>query len=226
MFVEDAVEVMAEYCMWGDLFGSVATDRWASDFVCNVATYTSNKRPLSTEQAKIILKLAARMTPEIVEKVRKRCPSTVKVVDFEAIRANPTYRLPLYQSANILREVRFLGDNKLGFRFKRNDTIIADIKALAGRRSDGVEAPFFNREHKMWVVSVCATVLSAITTLIDKHRFHADEDVFAYLTACTECFGQPSTFVADAELGLIACHIQDHPILAWWASYVADGEVA
>lgn len=229
MTVEDIVEAMGELVSYGSLFIETQPDPWAANFITNVANYVGAKRPLSTEQARIVLKLAHRIEPVFAEVVKRTryYPKALSHAEFRSILEAPSYRQPTYQSANIPKEARYLGDNKIGFRFKRNDQIINDIKALKARSGStlGTDPPWFNREFRLWVVSVSSVTLDAIVTIINKHRFHVDDALIDYLALCADSRARFSALVYDPSLDVMALQVNDNSLLGWWAKNVARGEV-
>lgn len=218
MTVEDAVELMALHITKG-LFVQHLKDDWAAKFVVNVAAYTSERKPLSTEQAKIVLKLLKRVESYLIE-------NGESMSGLAALLRNPAYRQEPYPSANVPREVRFLGDNMLGFRFKKNDTIVADLKALKAIQDFSFNDLWFHREHRLWVIPVTRDSIHEIMALIARHRFDFDDMVAEYLTVAQNNAQRPSAFVADMEMGVIAAQVYDNEVVAWFTRNVLGGDFA
>lgn len=193
---------------------------WTVRFLDNVYQHVENKKALSTEQVKIILKLARAIESTLIEQ-KKLVPGQL-----DSLIAFPRYRKEPYTSDNIPREVRYLGDNMLGFRFKFNDVIRSDIKSLRPRPALFDYEPYwFHKDFKLWVVRVTRDTLQPIQNLISKHRFQFDDDVVNYLMTAENSLNQKSEFVMDPEIGIIAGQICDNELLAWWAKNVARGEM-
>ncbi len=218
MTVEDAVELMAEHVGSG-LFVSKMRDEWAAKFVVNVAEYSRSNKPLSTEQVRIVLKVFKRVEAYFLE--QGLCAS-----ETASLFRNPTCRQEPYPSANVPREVRFLGDNVLGFRFKKNDTIVADLKALKSIQDFSFNDLWFHREHRLWLVPVTRDSIHEIMALISRHRFDFDDMVAEYLTVAQNSAKRPSAFVADMEMGVIAAQVYDNEVVAWFTRNVLGGDLA
>jgi hypothetical protein len=219
MTVEDGVALLAE-CVDGGLYVDCARDDWAVKFVRNVATHVSAGKALSTEQARIILNLLRRSRNEFV----LRSIVGVRGVDLDRLLKAPTYRQPPYASANVPREVRYLGDNCLGFRFKRDDTISSDLKALVRDQDFGFEDIWFHPMHRLWVVPINRDTIAEAMALISRHRFSFDDGVADFLAAASDATGQPSSVSTDPELGLTAVQVRDNEVAAWIVASVLRGQ--
>lgn len=220
MTVEDALLLMTHHYLGPLALGeSKDIDLWTASFLTSVNSYVVQDRPLSTEQAKIVLKLLAR---------HERAMVKAGVIDAAALAAllrSPVYRQEPYQSANVPREVRYLGGNLLGFRFKRNEAIREDLRKLKPRDDIFEEhRSWFHSEYRIWVVPVTRESLKGIAAIISTHRFDFDDAVVEYLTECENSIGEPSAFVLDPELGILA-HIPDNEAVAWWCQSILGGEV-
>lgn len=222
MTVEDAIERLAHHINRG-LFTIEMKDDWAFKFVANVSDYTLQNKPLSTEQAKIILKIVRRTRDYLIKHGESQ-------ESIDALLLSPQYRLTPYPSANVPREVRFLGDNLLGFRFKRNDAISQSIGGLVNHPADEgavhLGSIWFHREFRLWVVPVNRRNLDDVMEVIREHRFAFDDDVVEYLTLCANNRGRPAAFAADTDLGVIAGQVYDCEIIAWWSRSVLGGSLA
>ena len=218
MTVEDAIEIMANKVSRG-LYILERKDDWAAKFVRNVSDYTRTAKPLSTEQSRIILKLIRREKEYLVN-------HGVDARELNSILLSPEYRQTPYPSANVPREVRFLGGHFLGFRFKRNDEIVAAIQATMPRDDLRLTDIWFHRAHRLWVVPVTRENLDGLMRVIREHRFSIDDDVVEYLTLCENNRKRAPAYVADRDLGVIAGQIYDCEFTAWWTEHVLGGTVA
>jgi hypothetical protein len=153
--------------------------------------------------------------------------------ELDSLIAEPIYRLPLYESTNVPREVRYLGDNLLAFRCKVNPVLSERIKGLGdaakttwvagtfdnfGRNHGPSVAlkPRFDWLHKVWIVPVYRFNLNAIVELIADQRFGMDQAASDYLKLARRSHNQPSIFAIDTENQIILANICDDPILAGW----------
>lgn len=216
--VEDALGVLAHLHLKAGLFIIEYEDEWAERFITNVNNHVTLGRPLSSEQSKIVLKLVRRVRDFLIE----HGESPTRIDD---LLARPVHRQAVYQSSVMPKEVRYLGDNKLGFRFKYNDIIIGDIKALVPREPTYVhDRPWFHRDYNIWVVSVTRDSIDRIMNLIQKHRFDFDEGVIEYLALADNSKGLWSAFAYDPEIEVIAAQVNNNELVAWWSRYVVGGE--
>lgn len=220
MHVEDALENLLILKHAKGLFTRVQKDDWKADFIENVAAYTRSGKPLSTMQSKMVLQIIQQVATVICE------PSFgAKMFDVDAVNElirNPTHRLIPYPSADIPREVRWLGDNKLGFRFKKNPTIVHDIKAV-GKNAWG--APWFHRLYRVWIVPVTEKTLEPILDTIREHGFIMDDQTKTYLETAVEQSKEKSAVLYDEELGLFVAQINNNDLASWWMEMVVGANV-
>jgi hypothetical protein len=216
LYVEDALAEIYTSMIEDELFTVVDPDPWAFNFVCNVTRYVTQDKPLSSEQAKIVLKLLDRVSPIFVMK------NKMTESDVQALIANPKYRREPYKSANIPREVRFLGDNLVGFRFKLNEIIVEDIRKMQFHFPNR-HSIYFNHAHRIWVVPVTSKTYQPVLAIIQKHRFSFDDAVAAFFARCKTSENDLSAFAHGDDL--IAATIANNPLLAWWTHSILGGEV-
>lgn len=227
MTVEDLLERIADHLMVGASLsfnplswhpmGTRRVGDWNTNFVQNVHAYVQNGHPLSTEQARIVLRLGVRYEADLIG-AKLLEPGMVA-----SLVAAPVYRRPPYQSANVPREVRYLGGNLLGFRFKFNDMIRDDIKKLKGRDTPFDDAPYwFYPDHKLWVVAVTRATLNGVQDIIAHHRFSFDDEVVRFLADCTNVEGLGTVVqMDDTAMAAVVC---DDEYIGWWMANVINGE--
>lgn len=212
MTVEDLVLLMGS--LRDALCAATHGDRvWVQSFLRNTSSRVERGGALSTEQGKIVLRLAQRFETLLADSGR------VSGAELRELARRPRFRQPPYPSANVPREVRFLGANLLGFRFKYNEVILDDIKRLAPR-AGVMPAPrfWYHRAHRIWVTPLTRDTLDGVQQIIAKHRFDFDEAVVACLTAAANARGQPSQMALDGELKVIAAVVPDNELVAWFLS--------
>ena len=230
MYVEDLLlRIEERRTDWlGDPFDGLLDDTWTRNFLASVTSHVMAAKPLSTKQSAVILSLIARVRHPLVRH------GMMTDGEIDQMLRYPEFRRPLYESVNIQREVRYLGDNLLGFRFKQNDIIAARISELATLNTTnwgGVSAwlkrplpsPQFDWDHRIWVVPVMRHTVEAVMAVINEYRFEIDEAVVAYLRLARKSREQPSAFVLTE--GVIMANVCDNPLLAAWITQVADGIV-
>lgn len=215
MTVEDAVELLNEQIYHG-LFTSFLSDPWAEGFIRNIVGYVQRNQALSTEQSRLALKLIARARSYLVE-------AGSPAVEIDALLRRPSYRQTPYPSANIPREARYLGDNLVGFRFKRSDFALADLRAAKAKMFFDRDL-WFHRGHRVWVMPVTRDTLGDVVEFIHRHRFDADAPLLAYLSEAADALGQPSSCATDPDLGVTAIWVPDNEVVAWFVSDVLGGE--
>jgi hypothetical protein len=225
MTVEDGLELLAIMLRVDDngiqFVDAVSTEQnWDLRFVTNVVAYIRKDKPLSTEQAKIVLKMLRRFERKLVN---------AKLIEEETIRNLidfPSYRQQPYTSASVPREVRYIGDNCLAFRFKMNDVIKNDIKRLRPKGTGFIEKyNWFHAQHRVWVVPVTRDTIKPVQELIAKHRFGFDDEVVEYLVRASNSAHQATGFAFDPEINLISAEVGDNELIAWWVKTVLQGEV-
>lgn len=210
-YVEDVL-VAARGCLFHHDYKPVLGSDWFVDFVENVYQWTQSGKSLTTEQSKIVMR--------VLEKSRKYFVKHGIAVesDVAALIANPLYRRPLVPSANIVREVRWLGSNLLGFRFKRDDTLSEKFRNLrAGVFDEEVQYDFLKR---IWIVPVHARNVDAIEAIISDRKFHFDDEVVDLLVGVHN--QEPTTITVDPDTGEIVITTHD-PLLSKWATVCLGG---
>ncbi len=224
MFVEDVIKDFAQrIAVDKDPLGQILSlDDWTKKFVLSLHGSVQGGRALSTKQASAFL--------NVVRRLKKSMGGPVGGFSEELLErflASPRYRQQPYQSTAVAKEVRYLGDNKLGFRFPRIDEIMSDIKALSNRGRDATWKDFnratFNRQFRMWVVPVTRDTYQSVMKIIGKHDFAYDDAVAEFLTLAENSKFQPSTFVLDPDTGKIVANICDNAILDSWVRRVRYG---
>lgn len=215
LYVEDALKLIADRYWLTDGFRGLISSEWHSSFIQNVENHIINGKPLSTEQSRIVLKLISKVGHILAEL------GDVKKEEIENLISNPIHKQPPYSSANIKKEVRFLGGNFLGFRFKFNEMILSNFREMLILVD--CPKPSFDRTTRIWVVPVSHTNIDNIKKIISKHRFEMDEHARNYLILVEASKDKKSTFEFDSESGLILGNVVDG-MLAGWIKHVASGD--
>lgn len=228
MFAEDLIADFAEKAKSrkedGGLAEMLRSDDWTRSFVQSLNKSVEAGRALSTEQSRVFVNIVKRYhTAGVFEDNGYRDEAIINFI------ASPRHRQSPYLSTNVPKEVRYLGDNKLGFRCKWIDPIVLDIKALANKGKDSSwkesQRPYWNRQGRMWIVSVTADSYEAVMKIIGKHDFNYDDAVAEYLALASNSKGQESTFIYDPESGKIVANVCDNDILDGWIKRIVFGEV-
>jgi hypothetical protein len=186
----------------------IERDAWKTNFIYNVysSVNTSPGRALSTAQANVILKLARQHTSNLANRQKW------KVADIQAAISRPQYKTPPVQSQNIPREVRYLGGNKLAFRFKMDETVTRELKAL--RNSHPSEKAFFNRKYRVWVVTVSPVNLEAVQGIIARHKFAYEQATLEFFMRMTNGKDALPSIRYNNDTGNLVFTIPNNPVLA------------
>jgi hypothetical protein len=187
---------------------------WNANFISNVTTHVKHGRALTINQGKTVVKLAANHIGKIAA-LRKIDANIVK----QAINT-PKYNQPPVESADIKREVRYLGGNKLAFRFKHDPIVIAEIKGLKSSSLSN-DRSFFHKDFRVWVSS---SNLEKVFTIIKKNKFNFDDDVLQFMLKCTNSKNKSPTLNYDAETGNILIEVIDNPIFEDLIKFALGGQ--
>lgn len=226
MFVEDAI---ADFALRvnnaeDDLGAVLRADAWTRKFVLDLYRQTAEQKPLSTQQAKYFLKVVLKYRETML--INEIGLTSVQI---DTLISYPRFRREPYQSSYVPNEVRYLGDNKLGFRFKPARQTLDAIKALRDREGatpwSDASSPRFDGKNKIWVVPVTSTNLKRVMSIILRYEFKMDTDVVNYLELCEHSFRKPSTFVLDPKNGNIIVNICDDETLGAWVHHVLNGDM-
>jgi hypothetical protein len=233
VYVEDLFLVIREHAVASRCFGrhshepfdGLLSSEWHQNFITNVGNHVMAGKQLSTNQAQTILKLVGRIRYPLIRQ------GMIREDELDHMLRQPEFRRPLYTSANIPREVRYLGDNVLGFRSKQNDIIAARIRDLnvlntndwAGFRNVQRMLPYahFNWAQRIWLVPVMRHNLDRVMALINEYRFNTDPAVTAYLRLARQSRDQPSAVALVDDV--ILANVCDNPLLAGWVTEVGAG---
>lgn len=132
-------------------------------------------RSLTTEQAKIVLKLIPTFKDDLVKEKRATAE------DLDRLYANPRYAKPLVPSSNVPREVR-LSNEQIIFRFKKNDIIKMDLTETQALDAPVIESLMWDWINKCYSLRVTPRNSTALVDIITKHKFDFDDVVIETLT--------------------------------------------
>lgn len=207
MYVEDLVFQFANL--------DVPWSSWHLDFIHNVSERVQSAQPLSVKQAKVLLDTARRHRHRLIERIEPQV--------LDKLLAEPIYRLPPYLRPVVPREVRYLGSNRLAFRFSPDDIVRETIKQMQPSARTPGQRPVFNRQYNLWIVSVDRQTLHPILLLISNHRFQADQATLEYLALAERSRNKPSSADLTADGEVIHVTVRDNPWLAAWMLEIAAG---
>ena len=208
-------------------FDGLPDGEWHRNFITNVANHAMSGHQLSTNQSMTILKLVGKIRQSLV------AYGMATDLDIANMLAMPQHRRPLYESVAIPREVRYLGSNYLGFRFKQNDLIIKRIKSFGqpcmtnwlkfelAENFSLIDRPRFDWGHRIWIVPVFRHNINHIMALLREYRFGIDPVTADYLQLAQSSLDMSSTFTMADEF--IVGNVRDNPLLASWMTENAEG---
>lgn len=191
---------------------------WFERFINNVySSVIFANVPLTTQQAKVCVEVVRNLKPRLV-------PTYLTEDMHTALVTHPVYRYPLTPSKNIPREVRYLGDALLGFRFKMREDIVSRLKQMGATSAFMGEAVRWDGISRMWIVPLNRDTIEPLMDLIGGFQFDFDDEVARQLAVHTNSLGGQSAFVFDAEANEIVVSVPDNELLALWVKHVLQGE--
>lgn len=186
---------------------SITENEWDNKFIFNVHTQINNGRALTTKQAASALRIALKIKDTMI---RHNWVTEHNLLD---LINNPKYRLPLRITRDIPAEVRYLGDNKLGFRAKYIDQTA--INAIDAVKANSFE---YDAIHRLWVLSLHPQNVKSAISLIGQYGFQYDDAVAGALSSIMDTGSD--TFVIDD--GCILAILND-PLLCEIVKHVFGG---
>jgi hypothetical protein len=216
LYVEDVFEAIALRLLSANKegFDAILNDHWRRKFIESVFAQIERDRPLSTEQAKIVLSIIKDVEAHLVRY------GDADQEELSKLFVYPRYRHEPYQSTIIPKEVRHVGSNILAFRFKYNTAIIADIRNMQ-RKTTHMPA-YFNREHKVWIVPVTHANLAEVKQIMREYKFTTDEATDRWLNMAKDSCGKPSTF--KIKEGIVVAKVNDNEIMGQWMQNALGAE--
>lgn len=179
--VEDLLELLEEETLWG--FGGKIGKKgeglapWDQKFVMDITGRTREGYPLSVKQAEVAVKILNKHTNFLAKQTR------LSPEEIEYFLSNPKYRRELFQSRELKKQVRYIGNRKLAFRCKFNPTFRDKVKALKTENGEETCA-HFHRPSKLWIVEVNKSNIDDVMDIISSFKFNFDDDVAQFLTDC------------------------------------------
>ncbi len=198
-------------------------DSWHTDFIISISSHAENGKSLSSKQLEIFLKLIRKIKNNIVSN------GLISEREIEILLSEPTYRKPPYESNVVPREVRYLGDNLLGFRCNVNNTIRDTIRNLCkgaerlgiNLETSGLLRPRFEWLYKIWIVPVYSFNINEIINVIKMYKFQMDIVTDSYLKSARNNVSSPSMFTISDDVFIAT--VYNDIILASWITEIAEG---
>lgn len=177
---------------------------WDYKFVSDVSTHTTNGSALSTKQADTLIKIL-RNNIQLFDKADR--PLVQSIVD------NPSYRHPLFQAVNIIREVRWAGGSTVLFRFPYNAAILVDIRSIENAIDD-IMNPVMLKDLRAWKVIVDVSNYKHVMNLIQRHNFAFDDETLTFFMNIANNVDKPNVMRVDGDE--ISVEINNDVMAALW----------
>jgi hypothetical protein len=217
--VEDVCEALYRACV--SHVDSASFDEWSRSFISTTNGVIGSDFALTTEQSRIVLSLAKRYRSVLV-----RVNPTFGT-DLDRALSAPRHRRPVVTPSDIRREVRYLGTNFIGFRYKRDPNVAQALNRITGLGLTTIDpSTLYRAEDKVTRVPVNRFTIAPIQEVIRRHRFHIDDPCLAYLTDVINAVGQPVSAAHGPDLGLFAIEVPDNDLVSWWIPTVLGGRPA
>jgi len=124
---------------------------------------------------------------------------------------NPKARKEPYQTISIPREARYIGKEKIAFRFKYNPKIIEEIKNLKSKAlfNENLTRYYTDDDIKLWIVKVRKSNIDKIIDILAVYKFNVDEETIVFLANCKDSIELDSTVkVINNELKITSMNNQ------------------
>lgn len=197
---------------------NVIKDSWHRSFLSSVNSHVVGGSSMSTNQGATVLKVAGKYAGTLANALGVPQSEVLDCIK------NPKYDKSPYQSISIPREVRYIGMDKLAFRFKVDNTVVAEIKQLRSAHDPVNSAPKWDNKYRLWIVTVTPQNIDKVFSIIQRHRFHFDEPVLEYMTLCSNSKKASSTFAAVEGTDIAVANICANPLLSYVVKNVLKGE--
>lgn len=214
MVVEDILDLLSQLVVDGTIKGE-----WHRNFIGNIQAYVYSGSAISTNQSATILKIASSYTTQLATLARTS-PAIMK-----SWITCPTYKQQPYTSISVKREVRYLGADKLAFRFKADHTVVLDLKNTRSSSDFEHQRPKWNHQYKVWILTVTSSNLEKIMSLIQTHNFDYDAEVLEYVTLCSNSRNTKPTFFLYGEEDVIYGNVPNDPKLQYAITNLLGGEL-
>lgn len=218
MYVEDALDYLARLYPKRLRYAAMLALRdgdpaaWTRRFVADVQDRVKKGGSLSSKQAAIVLRLLAENRDAMVG-----IGASADALD--DLIACPVYRNEPYESVNLPREVRYIGGNRLAFRFKYIEDIVGSLKGL--RELNRVGDALYDGRRKLWIVAVNRFNFDSVIKLIGSYHFHIDHAALEWLAKAAASRDCRSSFRLEGDR--ISASILDCEVLGDIVQHVWGG---
>lgn len=181
------------------------TNPWDRKFISEVAWHVRNlKGSLTTSQVEVAAKLIDRYRINL---------QLIGEVDYEisSVIEHRATRQPVRNSSTTPREVRWIGDSKLAFRFKFNPQIKDHLKRLKSTEAVRPSSPSFDPQSKAWIVQVTSSNVGSVMGFVTEYGFGFDDEVVEFFTEVTNAKKQKSSASIDNDV--ISIEVKDDHVI-------------
>lgn len=209
MFFEDFVVKACDIVESGSLYN---LSEWTKNFILNIGNKIkiNDKTQLSTNQAAALQKVLPNFIKYLVKEGFDKSY-------LEQLIKNPVYKNELYISSAVKREVRHLGADYLGFRFKFNPLIVQSLK-----KNSNCE---FNRENNLWIIKIIAYNFENVMECIHENKFEIDSNTHNYLTECKKIYNTKPYSIGsyDNKSDCIIVNVKENETLSIFVKEFLEG---
>lgn len=218
MYIEDAIIRIAT-----STHVQIIDSKWPAEFTLSLYEQVGVGNNLSTRQVEFFV--SAVLEPYGPAFVKK---GVLQDQELQSLKTEKRCRNNPYESVIVTPEIRHLGNNLLGFRFKakhrKGEAMRNHMRTLSTITKSWAREirPRWSYRFRMWVVPVTSDNLKKVMRMVEDSGFGIDEGVIEFFETCSANVNQPSTAVIHDDQLII--NIKDNDILAAWAKNVFDGE--
>lgn len=222
MYIEDAIIRIATAHNISNLIKS----EWAANFVVSLYGQISSSGSLSTRQVEYFISSVADPYGNAMVDA-----GILQSHELESLKSEKRCRKNPYESVVVTPEIRHLGNNLIGFRFKathsKGETMRNHIRGLSSSSTSvkGWEEdarPRFVRRYRMWVVPVTADNYKKVMRMVEESGFGIDDTLIDFFQTCTQSINMPSVAVVNEDK--IVINVKDDDVLASWAKNILGGD--
>jgi len=208
LYIEDVFETIANKLLSYDSrdFNGIVSDTWTKTFISSVFDQMQRGKAFSTEQVKVIIEIIKKTEKFLIEYNDYTSSDLKKLINYPKFRQQP------YKSIVIPREVRHMGLNLLGFRFKYNPEIVREFKEL---QKLSHATPYFDKNFNIWFLPVSRHNIDTAIHIIKEYRFSTDIATDRWLMLAKESHDKASVFEIHED-NIVTARVTDNEILALW----------
>lgn len=193
----------------------VIKQKWDRDFINSIYHQVSAGRGLSYKQGEVAVKLI---------KTHRRLLEIAGCIPLEIdyLILNPTYKIKPYESITILKEVRWVKDNILVFRFSYNQKLIDEFQTLSKASCFFEHSIIYDRNHRVNIIFVNENNIEQIMKIIKDYRISFDNEVAQFFVNAMNAIDKKTTFSINNDK--IRIEINNDEFIQEWFDYILSME--